>query len=159
MLYCSSVCALSVLCDKLFTVARYARFEKKKASEIVCMSCLQQERYQLRCGSLQGGKTTNADVPKSCSHETDGGSTIGRWIAHHVVKREQRVIFCCTTSTDVCFPWRQEKSERRTQRCAQAQQSHRSQREGEHATATDRHLGMFFFPLALYIHRNASLIV
>lgn len=77
MLYCSSVCALSVLCDKLFTVARYARFEKK-ASEIVCMSCLQQERYQLRCGSLQGGETTNADVPKSCSHETDGGSTIGR---------------------------------------------------------------------------------
>lgn len=58
--------------------------------------------------------------------------------------REQWVILCCTTSTDVWFSWRQEKSER-TQRCAQAQQPHRSQREGEHITATDRHLGMFCF--------------
>lgn len=149
MLYCSSVCALSVLCDKLFTVARYACFEKSLWNCLHVVPTARALPTALR-ELAGGGETTNADVPESCSHVTDGGSTIGRWIAHHVVKREQRVIFCCTTSTDVCFPWRQEKSERRTQRCAQAQQSHRSQREGEHTTATDRHLGMFFPPSFIY---------
>lgn len=88
MLYCSSVCALSVLCDKLFTVARYARFEKK-ASEIVCMSCLQQERYQLRCGSLQGGKQ-QTQMYRKAVHMKQTVARLSEGESHITLSKESR---------------------------------------------------------------------
>lgn len=56
MLYCSSVCALSVLCDKLFTVARYARFEKKKPLKLSACRAYSKSVTNCAAGACRGGK-------------------------------------------------------------------------------------------------------
>lgn len=56
----------------------------KKASEIVCMSFLQQERYQLRCGSLQGGENNK----RRCTGKLFTCNR--RWLDYRKVNRTSR---------------------------------------------------------------------